>query len=136
MDYDAAAASFQTQGVAELNAIRDSLIAAGLSANRVSVDTADTEGQDMRCHLRATRGANSILLDIELTPVRPPGITMEVFISLYLFVNGTLVATTFVPDPPQLYTSLAGMDTMLSKYTGIVMMRPELITRLRAGLGL
>ena len=135
MDYDAAAASFQTQGVAELNAIRDSLIAAGLAANRVSVDTADTEGQDLRCHLRANRGANSILLDIELTPVRPPGTVMEVFISVYLFVNGAQVVTTFVPSPAQLYTSLTGMDTMLTKYTAIVGMRPELITKLRTALG-
>ena len=135
MNYDAAAVSFLTQGVAELNAIRDSLIAAGLAANRVSVDTLDTEGQDLRCHLRANRGANTILLDIELTPVRPPGPVMEVFISVYLIVNGTLIATTFAPSPAQIYTSLTGMDTMLTKYTTIVGMRPELITRLRTAMG-
>ena len=135
MNYDAAAVSFLTQGVAELNAIRDSLIAAGLAANRISVDTADVEGQDLRCHLRITRGANNALLDIELTPVRPPGPVMEVFISVYLFVNGTQVGTTFIPDPAQLYMSLTGMDTMLGKYTSIVAMRPELITRLRTALG-
>lgn len=134
MDYQQAAIQFITDATNYLNDLRSQLISAGANPNALVVSEPDTN--DLTVQLSATRGARNATLFFELTPVRPSDTTMEVFITLKLVANGSVVATTFTPSAPELYTSSAGLDRMLAKIVDSFGLKPELLTKLRAALGL
>ena len=134
MDYQTAAQEFITQATAYLTDLRAQLIAAGANANALVVSQPDTT--DLTVQLTATRGARSATLFFELTPVRPSGATMELFITLKLVANGSVIATTFTPAAPEAYTDPAGLDLAIAKLAESAGLKPELLTKLRTALGL
>lgn len=132
MDYQQAAAEFVTQSTAYLTDLRQQLIAAGANANALTVSQPDTV--DLTVQLSATRGARNATLFFELTPVRPAGTTMEIFITLKLVANGSVVATTFVPAAPEVYTDPSGLDRAIAKLAESAGLKPELLAKLRTAL--
>lgn len=134
MDYQTAAAAFIEQSTAYLSDLRAQLIAAGANGNALTVSQPDTV--DLTVQLTATRGARSATLFFELTPVRPSGQTMEVFITLKLIANGSVIATAFSSAAPEAYTDPDGLDRAIAKLAESAGLKPELLTKLRTALGL
>lgn len=134
MDYQEAAQQFITDATAYLTDLRAQLIAAGANANSLIVSQPDTA--DLTVQLSATRGARNALLFFELSPVRPAGATMELMITLTLTANGSVVATTFTPAAPEIYTDPDALTRMLAALTDAAGLKPELLQKLRTALGL
>lgn len=134
MNWEEASAEFVTQATAYLNDLRTQLIAAGANANNLIVSVPDTT--DLTVQLSASRGPRNALLFFELSPVRPTVGDMQVRIQLTLTVNGSVVATTFVPDAPQAFTDPAALDLAIAKLAESAGLKPELLAKLRTGLSL
>ena len=137
MDWQTAADTFVTNGNAILEDLRTLLIAAGVTPSRIVIDSDETEGRDLNVRLTATRGATrKVEIELELSAVRPTGINMEVFVQLFLIVNGIHVGTSYTLDQARSYLDLAGLDICVAKLNDVVAIKPELVAQMRTGLGL
>jgi hypothetical protein len=136
MDYQTIVTTeFIPRCMAALNGIRDSLIAAGLAPNRVTVDMPDTE--DLRFRIVATRGARGFTGYIELTAAfRSGGPRSDVLFTFWLEGNGVELTSSYVPGPTVHQTSDAGLTALLAKLAQLEATVPEAAVKIRAFLGL
>src|SRR5262245_60793294 len=109
---------------AALNSMRDTLITAGLAANRVSVSMPDTT--DLRFQLTATRGGNTITCYIELTDGTHLGQAGgQAVFTFWIDRNGVEVTTTYTPGQIRSYQDDAGLQALLGKLSDLELTIPE-----------
>ncbi len=136
MDYQTAVTTqFIPRCTAALNTIRDALIAAGLAAGNVTVSMPDTT--DLRFQIVANRGNKHLTGYIELSDgTHTGGAPGTAIITLFLDANGTELTTSYTPGGLNPYLDDAGIDALLAKLTELEGFIPEVITKVRAWLGL
>lgn len=128
---------FIPRNLAALNGIRNSLIAAGVPANAVTVSMPDTN--DMRWQIEAKRGNRDFIGYIELTDASHSlgnaGRGRAIF-TFWLEGNGIELTTTYTPGGHQSYIDSAGLDSLLAKLAQLEATVPEAAVKIRAFLGL
>mgnify|MGYP001559241268 FL=1 len=138
MDYqEAVTTQFIPRSTAALQGIANSLVAAGLPANRVTVSMPDTT--DLRFQIVATRIGKTLTGYIELTDAShslgDAGRGKAIF-TFWLEANGVELTTSYTPGPIQPYTTDAGIDALLAKLAQLEATVPEAAVKIRASLGL
>ena len=134
---DAVQTQIIPRSTAALQGIANSLVAAGLPANRVTVSMPDTD--DLRFQIVAVRGARTLVGYIELTDAShslgDPGRGKAIF-TFWLEADGVELTTSYAPGPIQPYTTDAGIDALLAKLAQLEATVPEAAVKIRAFLGL
>ena len=136
LDYQTIVATeFRPRSLAALKGISDGLIAAGLSANRVSYSEVDTT--DLRFQLTATRAGKTIIAYIELTDASHAGGARGTAIfTLWVESNGVELTTSYTPGFAQPYTTDDGLSALLVKLSDLELKIPEAAVKVRAAIGL
>ena len=81
--------------------MRDTLVAAGIAANRVTVEEVDAE--NLRYRLTATQGPRALVAYFELPPVGIIDGEMALIITLYAEGNGSEITHSYTVGLPQRY---------------------------------
>src|SRR3972149_9372909 len=114
MDYqEFVTTQFIPRVLAALNAMRDTLIAAGVSANRITVGEVDAT--NLRYRITTVRGSRTLVAYFELTPVGIIDGEMSLVITLYVEGNGSEITHSYTVGLPQRY--ITDLDTLLAKLT-------------------
>lgn len=117
MDYfDFIATQFRPRVLGMQNLLRINLIAAGVSANGITVEEVTTEGvNDMRFRITARRGAKTLTGYIELTASGFIDGQMALVVTLWLDGNGSQITTTYNGGGPIQYISEEGIDFLIGR---------------------
>ena len=118
-----------------LNAMKSSLVSAGVATNRITVEEVDSV--DLRYRITATRGSRTLIGYVELTDNLHLGGTIPgmAILTLWLEGNGTQITHSYAAGVPVSYMDPVGIDALLVKVGQIEAAFPELITKARAFLG-
>ena len=131
MDYqEFVTTQFIPRVLAALNAMRDTLIAAGVSANRITVGEVDAT--NLRYRITTVRGSRTLVAYFELTPVGIIDGEMSLVITLYVEGNGSEITHSYTVGLPQRY--ITDLDTLLAKLTSAELTMGEVTVKARAFL--
>lgn len=137
MTYQEFMTAFSQRLPAALDGLRTSLIAAGVAANRITVEevTSEESVPDLRFRITAIRGSRTLICYAEVTSGAIIDGHMAIIITLWCEGNGNQITTTYIPNAPAKFSDGAQMDALLGRITAMESAcTGELLTAARAFL--
>lgn len=136
MDYFEFYATFVTRVSAALTGLRNSLVAAGVNANAVTVEQVEQEGvNDLRWRITVTRGPRTFICYVELTAAGIIDGAMAIVLTMWVEGNGGQIVTSYSSGAPVRYDQATEIEKLLVKLENVEsVVAGELVTAARAFL--